>query len=486
MKPMIAIKNSTWISPINIMVILWLVAGISYICLMPVRANTDQLHYLGIAWNMFKSHHWLLTYAAAESQKVDLEKTPLLYWFILAGWHLFGVSEIWAKVVIFLLGTANFALTYVLTRQIFPENPRIAWLAFTVLMCNFFTLPFFEGVIRFESLVTVFGLLFLVLLLKHIRDQSLWSLLAAGCAFGFCLFAKGGVGFIYYFPLAILLPFLVNKTWKAGWLISLGVTVAIALIIPALFVAYVYLSLGIQEGNYLLFRQISQRTGLYFHIAAPISVLLCFSIWMMLFRFKKPKLDQRILVLAVPIVSVFLFFALFVGIENKRYFIPVCPFIAIIFANLLNQYNDRDKPVLILAMLIGGGMILSNNILDRYSEIVKYKENLTRLAIAVKSLQLQGYPVAQFSENLGRQFLDFLGRLPNELPEIYDAEKQAQWLQDHPHGYVVDDCEKPAKTTPHCFQIKRDGITISLWKEEPVNYYLTIFGKHLIRGRFQG
>ena len=86
------INQITRISPFSLILILWLIGGLSCIYLIPVSPG-DDLHYLGIAWNMFKAHSWLLTYSMADLHHVDLEKTPLLYWFILAGWHLFGVNE---------------------------------------------------------------------------------------------------------------------------------------------------------------------------------------------------------------------------------------------------------------------------------------------------------------------------------------------------------------------------------------------------------
>ncbi len=65
-----------------ILVFLWLLMAISFIFFVPFEQG-DELHYLAVAWNMFKAHAWLNT--LWDAKVTDLEKTPILYWPILAG-----------------------------------------------------------------------------------------------------------------------------------------------------------------------------------------------------------------------------------------------------------------------------------------------------------------------------------------------------------------------------------------------------------------
>ncbi len=462
------------VSPFNLIMILWLILGITCICLIPVSPR-DELCYLGIAWNMLKAHNWLLTYSMADLRQVDLEKTPLLYWFILAGWKLFGVNETWPKILIFLLGTANICLTVILARKIFPENVRIAWLSSAVLLCNFFWPRYFGSTIRFEGLITFFGLLFLLAMLKYLRDKTLWSLYAAGIALGLCLFSKGGVGFIYYLPLTLLMPYLLNRTWDIRWLLPTMTVVGMALIPSIIYLIYVYFSLGYSDLHYLLFGQISQRVGLKFNIVDAVALTLCFSPLMLFFRFRKLRLDKRVLILMVQIFFTFLFFSFAVLFRSKRYLLPVCPLIALVIAWFVDQCYSRDKPIMLFAILFSCLLTLIN-ITEHFGKRSRFYENIALLAGEVKSLQLAGYPVAIFESKLMAPFLDFLGRLPKDLPIIGSQEDQTRWLNAHPHGYIIRICEKNVDHLHHCYQIKKDLLIISVWGDKPLKYCVSVLG----------
>ena len=463
------------ISPCRLIVILWLLLGITCIALVPIE-HRDDLNYLGIAWNMFKAHSWLFTYSMADAQKVDLEKTPLLYWLILTSWHIFGVSDVVAKVVIFGIGTAGFWLTYLLARQLFPENPRIAWLSLLVLLCNFLWPRYVGSNIRFEGLVTLFGLLFLIFLLKYLRDYSWAWLAAAGIAFGFCLFAKGGVGFIYYLPVAILLPYLINKPLNLHWLLALIAVVGLALLLPAIYLVYLYVSLGSPDLHYLLVTQVSQRVGLNFQIKTLLGVIACFSPVILLFRFQKPSMDRRILILLIPIFLVFLFFALMVSIQSKRYLIPIFPLMALVIAYLIDQMNRYDRKIMGFAIVFSVVMMV-NNVWSCWGEVAKYDKNVTMLGAEIRSLQLQGYPVALFTDQIWYQHLEFLGRLPKDLPTILHPDEQIRWLQKNPHGYLIENCEPSVKISPNCYQLTKDSLTLSVWNQQPIRYWPNILAK---------
>ena len=466
------------VSPFNLILILWLLCGITFIYLLQVLPG-DELHYLGIAWNMFKAHSWLLTYSMADDHHVDLEKTPVLYWFILAGWHVFGVNDTWPKVLIFFLGTANICFTAILARQIFPENKRIAWLSAAVLLCNFIWPRYFGAHLRFEGLITFFGLLFLISLLKYLRDKTVWSLYGAGLTFGLCLFSKGGVGFIYYLPLAILMPYLLNRNWNIRWLVPIMAVVGVALIPSIVYLIYIYFTLGPGDLHYLLFGQISRRVSLNFHIIAPLELILSFSPWMLFFRFKKPEFDRRILILMAQTFFTLLFFSFAVNFGVKRYFIPVCPLIALVVAWFVDQFYSRDKPVFLFALLFSCVIVLTN-IIQYCGKMPKFNENLALLGAEIKSLQLKGNPVAIFESILAAPTVDFLGRLPKDLPIINSQKNQAQWLGAHPHGYIITRCEKNVNHLRHCYQIKKDSLVLSVWSDKPVKYCVTVLGHRLV------
>ncbi len=105
-----------------ILALLWSIMAFSFIFFVPLEQR-DELHYLGVAWNMFKAHAWLNT--LWDANVTDLEKTPILYWPILAGWRLFGVNEFWPRIVAYTISSINLILTYRLTCIIFPENKNM-------------------------------------------------------------------------------------------------------------------------------------------------------------------------------------------------------------------------------------------------------------------------------------------------------------------------------------------------------------------------
>lgn len=444
--------------------LLWLLIGTTAVLFIPVRAQ-DDLHYLGIAWTMLKTHSWLVTYAMDDVQQVDLQKTPLLYWLILSVWHLFGISTYSVKAVIFLIGSACLWITYRFAIEVFPENKKIAELSLVILFGNLLWPQYFGGNIRFEGLVTFFGILYLFFLVKTLQSKSNRNLLAASLSLGICLFSKGGVGLIYYLPLAFLAPYLVKQQLSLGWTVKVLITVGIGLSIPALYLLYIYLNLGSQELNYLLFKQISERVGVHLTLKPVLGFITCFLPLVVLFKWKKLQIDQRVWVLLWQIIFVLVFFVFFVTIPAKRYFIPLCPPIALILAFFLSQNDISERRLKIFALLFGV-FIIVNNVSEAFGRSAKHYQNLAFLAQQVKLLQVQEQPVVQFTGHIFSLNLDFLALLPQTLPIILDPAKQSLWLKNHPNGYIIQDCKPEGRAATNCFKIVKNRQIVSLWKEE--------------------
>ncbi len=450
-------------------VLFWILIGITAVLCVPVRPEgalqyLGDLHYLGVAWNMFKSHSWLLTYSASDIHQVDLEKTPLLYWLILPIWHLVGVSTASVKLLMFLIGSACLAASYKLAREIFPENIGVAQLTVVVLIGNFLWSRYFSANIRFEGLVTVFGLVFLIFLIKFILNNSkLWMILA-GFWLGMCIFAKGGVGLIYYLPLAFMMPLMFDKNLNLYWIRNFLIIFLLALLPSAIYLVFVYNALGWEDLHYLLFDQVTSRVGLQFHLVNLMGLLVCFAPALFLFSLKKPRFNKKIGILLIQIGFVLVFFTFFVDVQTKRYFIPCCPLIALVLANLLAQV-DVTAHRKNLFLLCFGILFSVINVVDYFGMSAKYYRNLALLAGEVRSLQLQNQPIAQFTRSIANQNLDYLGHLPKNLAVIVNPRAQSQWLLANPQGYIIEDCEDSVKKSPHCLQIKRNAQIISAWND---------------------
>ncbi len=60
-----------------------------------------------------REHHWLVPYINGEPYS---EKVPLLFWLIHAGWFVFGVNDVWPRVLEVIFGGAQLVLLSVLAR----------------------------------------------------------------------------------------------------------------------------------------------------------------------------------------------------------------------------------------------------------------------------------------------------------------------------------------------------------------------------------
>lgn len=445
----------------------WLFAGVVIYSL--TFNSGDALHYLSIAWNMYKNHIYLSTYSG---ENLDLEKTPLFYWPIVAGWHIFGVSNFWPFILNYFIGWINLILVWLLARQFFPENPRIAWLSVWILMTSLYW-PTFYGDIRFEGLETLLGLLFLNTLFKTLSSKKASTVipttslsrlrervgvrvlnvgywLITSVVFGFCLFNKGPVALVYYLPLALILPYWNNfQIKRRRWYGLLTLTVLLSLTIPSLWLVAVYVRHGFEAVHYLLWGQVSRRVGILFSLDQFINLLKNFMPWtivlLLLFLFRaevREKLKEpKVIILFLLTLLELLFFSFAVKGQIAHYLIPVFPLVAITLSVLLHDsISDRAF------FLIGGFFLITLALQILLWEYPKKKpSSLIPVAQQIKIIQQQGQAIAQFGTAAGYQNFGFLGRLDYELPIINKA-SQTDWLLQNPQGWVLKIFSNP----PQC------------------------------------
>ena len=175
------------------------------------EAGKDMKHYLIVARSMFDNGIYFSTFS---NNQLDLEKTPLLYWPLVGIWHLFGISSLGHYIYTFTIGWINLFLSWWLAKQISPQDSKTPWLCLLVLILNLMWPSFYHD-LRFEGLVTLFGLLFLNFSIKTLTSKNKLYWIFASLAFGFCIFAKGPIGFIYFLPYAMVLPYL-SQRWGSS------------------------------------------------------------------------------------------------------------------------------------------------------------------------------------------------------------------------------------------------------------------------------
>ncbi len=122
-------NKNKWVSKWMHLSVLSFVLGVFLIFTIPPRRG-DPLHYLSVAWGMYKNHAYLATFSGGH---LDLEKPPLFYWPIVGGWRVFGVNNIWPFVYTYIIGWIDLTLTAWFAKQLF-QNQRITWFSVFILV----------------------------------------------------------------------------------------------------------------------------------------------------------------------------------------------------------------------------------------------------------------------------------------------------------------------------------------------------------------
>jgi 4-amino-4-deoxy-L-arabinose transferase-like glycosyltransferase len=245
----------------------WLaVAGISIFLHGPVPLYSTRT--LTVAWEMWQLGEWLLPH---QNGLPYSHKAPLLYWLIHAGWAIGGVSDVWPRLLMVLLGAANLALVARLARQLLPLRPLMTRLAPWALMGLLYWF-LFALQIMFDLLVSACVLLALAGLTR--RDATghfapHWLSVVAGLALG--LLAKGPVALLH-----LAFPLLFGPWWNTRaatapgrWYAAAAGSVIAALALFALWVVPVAILGGEAYRHELLVQQTAGRVVSAFDHARP-------------------------------------------------------------------------------------------------------------------------------------------------------------------------------------------------------------------------
>ena len=160
---------------------------------------------LAVAWEMWTHGHWLVPYINGAPYS---EKAPLLFWLIHAGWFVFGVSDIWPRVLEVLFGGTQLVLIALLARRLFPHSPWVGKAAPWMLLALGFAFLF--GLqIMYDVLLAVWTLAALLCLTATPRRaEPRWLLF--GLCIGLGLLTKGPVMLLH-----VLFPWLLGPLWSA-------------------------------------------------------------------------------------------------------------------------------------------------------------------------------------------------------------------------------------------------------------------------------
>ncbi|WP_158755869.1 glycosyltransferase family 39 protein [Dyella sp. S184] len=159
---------------------------------------------LAVAWEMWTHGHWLVPHINGEPYS---EKAPLLFWLIHAGWFVFGVNDVWPRVLEVLIGGMQLVLISMLARRLFPSRPWMAKAAPWMLLALGYAFLF--GLqIMYDVLLAVWTLAALLCLTpKMRRAEPRWWLF--GLCIGLGLLTKGPVMLLH-----VLFPWLLGPLWN--------------------------------------------------------------------------------------------------------------------------------------------------------------------------------------------------------------------------------------------------------------------------------
>lgn len=159
---------------------------------------------LAVAWEMWTQGHWLVPHINGQPYS---EKAPLLFWLIQSGWFVFGVSDVWPRVLEVLIGGAQLVLVSLLARRLFPSRPWMAKAAPWLLLA--FGYAFLFGLqIMYDVLLAVWTLAALLCLTPKLhRAEPRWLLF--GVCIGLGLLTKGPVMLLH-----VVFPWLLGPLWN--------------------------------------------------------------------------------------------------------------------------------------------------------------------------------------------------------------------------------------------------------------------------------
>ena len=324
---------------------IWLVLVISGLIARPPLSPIESEPF-SLAWRM-----WLggtLLPSAVDGLEAQ---PPLLFWLIHLGWAIFGVSEIWARLVTPLTALAALLLIGPVARLIWPERPDAAPLAGVVLVgSGGFTL--FSGLTVFNMPLLLFVLLGLYGVALARRGQAAgWALFGAGLGLGFLM--NGPVALLHLLPLPLLVRLWMDAdrphSWP-GWYLGLGLAILFGLLLSLIWIAPSLMAGGMPHLTAVLFDPIALGIAdfgpwYWFLLALPLA-LYPWLWWRTLWRAARRKLrrpPEEGLRFCGTAAAVSIVVALVAGDRQFQDLLPALPALALVAARLLAAQGGKPK-----------------------------------------------------------------------------------------------------------------------------------------------
>lgn len=360
----------------------------------------DETRYITVAWEMWSSgDFWVPTL----NGEVYSHKPPFMFWFMDLGWSIFGVSELWARLVAPIFGLGALFLTAKLARELWPgADVKIAWAAPMMMVTGvywtvFSTMTMFDMLVTFATVLALLG--YVKAWKGFATGQGFWLGVAiAGLGIGIGGLAKGPAILVHTLPVALAAPLWGahfecgrgEQRWRKWYLgvfasvmVGLGLTLAWA--IPAALIGGPEYrdAIFIKQSADRMVKSFAHRRPFYwFAMVMPI-LLLPWTVWPRLWKnvgfiqawkenrgLKSSLKDGGARFLLICVGASFVIFSAISG-KQPHYLLPVFPALALYVAYVLTQKGGETSgrghkaPVLFmggLALVILVGLVAKDMI----------------------------------------------------------------------------------------------------------------------------
>jgi len=343
----------------------------------------DETRYITVAWEMWASgDFWVPTL----NGEVYSHKPPFMFWFMDLGWSIFGVSELWARMVAPIFGLGALYLTVKLARELWPDADVSAGWAAAMMMVTGVYWTVFSTMTMFDMLVTFATVLALLGYVKawkgFVIGQGFWmGVLIAGLGIGIGGLAKGPAILVHTLPVALAAPlwgphFAGGRgegLWRKWYLgvfssVMVGLALTLAWAIPAALIGGPEYrdAIFIKQSADRMVKSFAHRRPFYWFVMVMPALLLPWTLWPRLWKtlgfkgkgFKSSLKDGGARFLLICVGASFVVFSAISG-KQPHYLLPVFPALALYVAHVLTQkggeVSGRGHKVPVLFM---GGLVL--------------------------------------------------------------------------------------------------------------------------------
>lgn len=328
----------------------------------------DETRYAAVALEMLQRHDWLVPHLNGATYS---HKPPLLFWLVAAGWQVFGVSEVWARLVGPLAGIVALWQVTRLARALWPADARTrGWAplvtAGALLWASFGTLFMFDTLLACSALLALVGI---VRAVEHGQRRGVF-LLAAGITLG--ILAKGPVILLHVLPVALAAPWWATPregrrwgTWYAALLggVLLGACGALAWAIPAGIAGgpeyQRAIFLGQTAGR--IANSFAHRRGVLWYLPLLPALLFPWILWPESWRamatLRIAPRDAGVRFCVAWAAAAFVLFSLVSG-KQAHYLLPLVPALALLLARglSLREAATFGRPWLVALLTAALGM----------------------------------------------------------------------------------------------------------------------------------